>query len=272
MNHRNRVAELWDRYMAAWISGESALKAWIDAQGAEVASDLATWQSSYSGTGRGALDLDCFPDPFTGDLRGVRCEPTLVVLGLNPGVGYPELHGREGKWTNRIRESTYSRCFERSPPGDMDWIDLYGRESTYWRNLIAFGKRWCGHGFSFQQLLNLELYPWHSNSLTAGLQCPPRIVERYVIQPLAEVNTNQIFAFGKPWLQICMGLNFDIIAEYGDNATQFPGPTTSGWRVVVFRSRTMKAPIVVSWQKGYAGPPGKSRISTLRTILDNARR
>ncbi|WP_437605088.1 hypothetical protein WMF20_28365 [Sorangium sp. So ce834] len=268
--HRNRVADVWDAYVGAWIEGDDALDAWLKDQDTTVARDLTAWQNSYTGTGRGALDLTCFPDPFTGDLRGVNGEPLLVVLGLNPGVGYPKLHGRDGIWTNRIREASFSRCFERSPPGDRNWLELHGRESVYWRNLIRFGQRWCGDGFTFRQLLNFELYPWHSNSLTAGLRCPPEVVDRYVFQPLAEVETRYVFAFGRGWDDVCRGLGLPVVRRYGDGADPFPGASSPGWTVVVFRSATMAAPIIVSWQHGYAGPPGERRLETLRAIIDDA--
>jgi hypothetical protein len=268
-NHRTRVADLWDGYLKAWIEGDDALEDWTRCQDPSLERDLDSWQRSYTGLGRGALDLSCFPDPYTGDIRGNHGEPLLVTLGLNPGIGYPELQGRSGVWTNRIREVSLSKCFNRSPPGDRDWLRIHGGESIYWRNLLRFGNRWCGNDFDFSRLLNFELYPWHSISLTSQIRCPPKVVSRYVLQPLAEFQVRHIFAFGRAWDGVCRGLGFQEVCRFGEGCKPFPGVSTPGWTVVLFRSSLLPASIVVSWQKGYAGPPGSGRLETLRKILDH---
>nr|WP_199303581.1 MULTISPECIES: hypothetical protein [unclassified Synechocystis] len=193
----------------------------------------------------------------------------MVVLGLNPGVGYPELQSRDGVWANRIRQTSFSKCFDRSPPGDQAWLKLHVKESPYWRSLMSFGQRCCGNNFEFSQILNFELYPWHSSALTSALNCPPSIIDLYVFQPLAEVQTRHIFAFGKPWDKVFQGLGLTEVRRYGDGFQPLPGVSTPGWTVVIFRSALMTVPIIVSWQQGYAGPPGKPRLQALRAIIEN---
>lgn len=192
--NRNEVADFWDDYILAWIQGEESLEKWLFAQDPSISDDLMRWMNSYRGSGKGALDLSCFPDPYTGDLRGSDREPKLICLGLNPGIGYESLQGRDGLWTRRILNSSYSACADRSVPGDpCGWLQYHRKESPYWRKLLNFGKRWYGESFTHIDLLNLELYPWHSNSLTDGLDCPGDIIQRYVLDPLAEVDCKTIF-------------------------------------------------------------------------------
>lgn len=78
---------------------------------------LDRWLVSYQGHGAGAVDLAHYPDPYVGDLRGLRSEPRLVVLGLNPGLGYDELQGPDGTWSQRTRELGYSRGFAQPGRG-----------------------------------------------------------------------------------------------------------------------------------------------------------
>jgi hypothetical protein len=117
----------------------------------------------------------------------------------------------------------------------------------------------------------MELYPWHSNSLSAGLSCPVDIVQRYVLQPLSELDVQSVFAFGRPWHHVASGAGWQEICRYGENGKHFPGPSVAGWNVVLYRAEPIKVPLVVSWQKGYAGPPGRNRLETLRAILSTPR-
>jgi len=267
--NRREAADFWDDYILAWIQGEAALETWLAEQEPSIQSDLTRWMNSYCGTGKGALDLSCFPDPYVGNLRGSEKEPRMICLGLNPGVGYPSLQGRGGLWTNRILDSSYSSCVERSVPGDPSgWLQYHKKESPYWRKLINFGKRWHGVSFTHKDLLNFELYPWHSNCLTAGLDCPVDIIQRYVLSPLSGIDCKLVFAFGKSWKQVCSNANMRAIERYGEGFQPFPGVDCPGWSVVLFQSSASPKVFVVSWQKGYAGPPGKERIPTLQAILN----
>lgn len=266
--NRTELADFWDDYIHAWVCGESEFQQWQSLQHPSLIGDLVTWQNSYRGSGKGALDLACFPDPYMGDLRGLISEPRLIVLGLNPGVGYSQLQGRDGLWSHRIRTSSYSRCVDRSPPADpCGWLEHHQKESPYWRKMLNFGSRWCGDDFTYQDLLNFELYPWHSSSLTAGLHCPGDIIARYVLAPISDFGCQHVFAFGKSWEHVSMNIGLKVIDRYGDGAKPFPGPDCPGWTVVLFASSVMSAMIVVSWQKGYAGPPGAERLSTLKLLL-----
>jgi hypothetical protein len=267
--NRQEAVKFWDDYILAWIHGEAALETWFSAQDPLISSDLNRWMNSYRGSGRGALDLSCFPDPYVGDLGGSEREPQMISLGLNPGVGYAGLQGRGGLWTNRILTSSYSSCADRSVPGDPSgWLQHHKKESPYWRKLLNFGKRWHGESFTHKDLLSVELYPWHSNSLTAGLDCPGDIIQHYVLSPLAEFECKTVFAFGKSWEQVCLNAGMRVIDRYGIGYRQFPGVDCPGWSVVLFRPSASPALFVVSWQKGYAGPPGQERIPTLQAILN----
>ncbi len=185
MSARERVADLWDEVVATWEPGQDAWR-----------SPLDDWFKSYGGRGSGAVNLDQYPDPWVGDLRGLVRQPRLVVLGLNPGVGYDELQGPTGIWTRRILQAGYSHCLHRSPPEDpASWLAVHKKQSVYWVRVEHFARRWLvDPSASHSDVLNFELYPWHSLRLTGGLASPPAIVREFVLEPVAEVAVPRVFA------------------------------------------------------------------------------
>ncbi|QIG42042.1 hypothetical protein G5V58_03985 [Nocardioides anomalus] len=259
MSARGEVADFWDEVLRLWIAGE-------DHQIAE----LPAWFASYKGTGVGSLDLSTYPDPYVGDLRGGTHDVKIIALGLNPGTGYPQLQGPQGTWTGRIAEQGYGHCFERSPAEDPDtWIALHGKPSLYWKNLTTFSRRWLGDdSVSVHNILNLELYPWHSNKLTAAITPPPELIEKYVWAPVQEADAEIVFAFGKPWFSVCDALELPEAASWGPGGEALPGSTVEGWRVVAYRLPSEQF-VLVSAQPGYAGPPGPERTHVLRGLVED---
>ncbi|RYC10496.1 anti-phage DNA glycosylase Brig1 [Nocardioides zhouii] len=258
---RHRVADFWDEVLAEWRPGTSHLVRPLD-----------RWHAGYSGKGAGAVDLDHYPDPYIGDLRGLRSEPRLVFLGLNPGIGYDDLQGNDGVWTRRIRESGYSRCFERSPAEDpVTWRSMHGKESTYWRNIVRFERRWLGdEAAGVSDLLNLELYPWHSNRIVGAMSPPLDLIKEYVWDPVEETAVDEVFAFGRVWLDVCRSLGLDEVGTWGPDTEPVPGSNMNHWRVSLFRLDSGQF-VVASSQQGSAAPPGPGRTVLLKQLVDEIR-
>lgn len=259
MTARANVADFWDDVLARWIDNRDHL-----------VPPLHEWLNSYSGTGKGAVDDGHYPDPYVGDLRGGTHDVRLVVLGLNPGRGYPGLQGRDGIWTKRIAEDGYSHCFNRSPAEDArSWIELHVKQSPYWRNLINFGKRWTNDpNFDVHGILNFELYPWHSDAVTAPMVPPPQVIDQFIWQPCQEVGTQAVFAFGAPWFQLCAALDLHEAKRWGADGTPFPMEDDKGWRMRAYRLPSGQF-AVVSSQPGFAGPPGPKRLGIMRDLLSD---
>lgn len=217
---RRDVADFWDEQLERWCGGDR-----------DVPPELRTWYDAYASTGKGAVDLGHYPDPYVGDLRGQGAEPRLVLLGLNPGEGYGPLQGPEGVWTRRIREQGYSRCSRRSPAEDRDeWIAHHGKPSKYWQNVERFARRWLrDDGASAADVLNLELYPWHSVGLTGAPSPPADIVKQFVLDPVQEVDVPEVLAFGKPWFAVCEQLGLPKLAHFGAGRPWPVDAPTSWW-------------------------------------------
>lgn len=257
--HRARVADFWDSALEDWMAERTPSE------------ELRQWRDSYRGTGAGKVDDSCYPDPYVGDLRGLESEPEVVVLGLNPGVGYPPLQGRDGLWTRRIAEQGYSRCLTRSPAEDPDvWIDHHRGPSVYWRNLIRFSSRWLGRDATVSDILNFELYPWHSSKITGPMNPPVDLVDRYVWKPIEEVPTSVVFAFGTKWFDVCESLQLERIAAWDAGSDELRAGGVESWRLAMYALPSGQV-TVVSAQAGYAGPPNEQRTEIIRSLMEERR-
>lgn len=253
---RRAVADFWDTQLRRWCSGRH-----------DVSPELRSWFESYVGKGKGAVDLGHYPDPYVGDLRGVRAEPRLVILGLNPGVGYGPLQGPDGIWTRRIGEQGYSHCFRRSPAEDQEeWFAHHGKPSKYWENIERFTRRWlCDDTAGALDVLNLELYPWHSVGLTGTLTPPVDVVERFVWDPVQEIDVPDVFAFGKPWFSVCEQLGLTRLAHFGAGRP-WPVDAPPTWELAMYQLPSGQI-VVVSAQPGFAGPPGSEKLEIMRGLV-----
>jgi hypothetical protein len=256
---RHAIADFWDDVLDRWTSGQNHL-----------VGPLGRWMTSYKGAGKGAVDLDHYPDPYVGDLRGLAHDPRLVVLGLNPGIGYDQLQGPDGIWTRRIREQSYSGCFERSPAQDTaSWIALHGRQSVYWNALLRFARRWLEDDKAGpSDILALELYPWHSASVTAPMQPPSELIEQYVWAAVSEIDVPVVFALGAPWFKNVEALGLPQVALFGKGGVPFVEPVNeaANWRVGVYELPSGQH-VVVNSQSGNGQPPGPDRTPILQATL-----
>jgi len=257
--HRVAVANFWDKVLDRWAGGEDHLIV-----------PLERWIASYQGAGKGAVDLGHYPDPYVGDLRGHVHEPRMVVLGLNPGIGYDQLQGPDGIWTARIREQGYSGCFQRSPAQDpASWIALHGRESAYWSALLRFTRRWLGDDHAgVDDVLGLELFPWHSAAVTAPMQPPPDLIDEYIWAPVSELNVPVVFALGAPWFKNVEALGLPLVTLFGKGGVPFAEPVNeqANWRVGLYELPSGQY-IIVNSQSGSGQPPGPDRTSILQATL-----
>lgn len=257
MRARTEVADFWDDVLARWLAGHDHL-----------VPPLPEWLASYQGKGDGAVDLAHYPDPYVGDLRGFNHEPRLVLLGLNPGIGYDSLQAPDGLWAERVRREGYSHCLQRSPAEDPDaWIDLHGKPSVYWHRLIRFARRWLDDpAAGVHDLLDFELYPWHSRKIQGPMKPPAHILQRFVWEPSQEVTTSVVFAFGRPWFALCDDLGLPVIERYGGPDGKPLKHWAGDWRVHFFELPSRQV-AVVSSQLGYAGPPGDERTKELKELV-----
>ena len=252
MSAVERVADLWDAVTADWLDGQEILPA-----------ALEPWFASYSGKGAGRVTREAFAEPYLGDLRGT---PRFVILGLNPGQAVLDFQARDGIFANAIREGgSYSAWAALNPYLSEAWTRVHDR-NRYHTSRLRFARAWLGDAaLTPNELLTLELYPWHSKRVTAPIVPPMDIVEELIWQPLAEIPVEFVFAFGKPWLGACQALGLPERGRRGRGGENYGSPVAS--RTVVVFELSSGQRVIVLWQSGYAGPPALGDTQRLRERL-----
>jgi len=247
-----RVADFWDAVTRQWLAGEDALP-----------DSLERWFASYSGRGAGRVTREAFAEPYGGDLRGT---PRFVTLGLNPGQAVLDFQARDGIFAKAIRKAgSYSAWAASHPYLGETWTRVHGR-NRYATARLRFARGWLGDsGLTPNELITLELYPWHSTRVTAPIVPPKDIVEEFVWQPLAEIPVDFVFAFGKPWLGACQALGLPERGRWGRGGENY-GSRVASRTVVVFELPSGQR-VIVLWQSGYAGPPALDDVQRLRERL-----
>jgi hypothetical protein len=107
----------------------------------------------------------------------------------------------------------------------------------------------------------LELYPWHSTRVTAPIRPPSEVLSEFLWDPLAEVDLDTIWAFGKHWLTVATDLALVESDRWDGN--HFSTPARAAVAFVLPSGQRL----VVVWQLGYAGPPGDEDVRRLQALL-----
>ena len=255
MSVRAEVADFWDEHTRAWLAGEDPMP-----------DPLPRWYASYTGRGAGAVTREGFAEPYGGDLRG---QARVVTLGLNPGRAELDFQARRGIFAGQLRSGSYSAWARSWPYLSSQWERSKGR-NRYTRSRLEFGRRWFEDpALAPDDVLLMELYPWHSTRVTAKIIPPPEIIDRFIWQPLAEHPPDFIFAFGKDWLEVCRGLRLPEVGRWGQGGLDI-GSTVASRAVAAFALPSQQW-VVVCWQSGYAGPPGSEDTRRIREALTAVR-
>jgi hypothetical protein len=252
---RERVAAFWDANWQDWRTGAYPLT-----------DPLHSWYESYQGTGLGAPSLAGFPEPYIGDLAGVRPDqPLVVLLGLNPGQYVPEFQATDGIFAQEIQEMGSYRAWAASGPYLRKPWDTQGA-NRYWRNRLGFTRRWLqSPGATHENLIIFECYPWHSTKVTAPMRPPRRLMDEFVFEPIGELPVDLVFAFGRVWDDVAASLRLDCIAELGKDGGNYRSVVASR-AVRVYQLPTGQR-LVVEWHMGGAGPPSAPETELLREAL-----
>jgi hypothetical protein len=252
----DRVAGFWDAVSERWLAGDDSLP-----------DPLERWFASYAGRGAGLVTREAFAEPYVGELRG---SPRFVILGLNPGAASLEFQGRDGIFANEIRaRGSYSAWAKSHPYLGETWTRVNGR-NRYMATRLRFARDWLeDQCLAPGELLTFELYPWHSRRVTAPIVPPVDIIDAFIWCPLADIQADYIFAFGKPWLHVCRALALPEVGRWGHGGIDFGSKVAS--RAVVAFALPSGQWVVVSSQAGYAGPPRRDDALRLRGQLEARR-
>ena len=244
---RDGVADFWDEVIAAWSRGDHPHEH----------EPLRTWFSGYRGTGRGAVTVDASPEPYIGPLATRHGQPRLVTLGLNPGAADLDFQGRSGKFADEMKR--FSDWAVTAPYLRDPWTEIHP-QNRYHESLLRFARRWLGDStVRSEDILVLEMFPWHSERVTAAMRPDPSVIERFIWQPLSEIEVGEVFAFGAPWRRLAQDLDLQRISSDIQLAVE-------SRQVETFRLPSQQQ-LIVSWQAGYSGPPGAADATAIKKSL-----
>jgi hypothetical protein len=255
VGYREDVAQFWDAHVAGWLDGADAMD-----------DSLECWFLSYQGEGSGLVSRDGLTEPYHGDLLG---EPKAVVLGLNPGRYHPEFQSRAGIFAGEIRScGSYTAWATTGPYVRPPWTDRMGRNRYFAARLGFAGRLADIEDPQPNDLLVFELYPWHSIKVTARMRPPSELIERFVWQPISELDVSHVFAFGREWDHLASGLRLPQVAALGSGGLDY-GSTVATRAVRIYRLRSGQH-LVVEWHSGSAGPPGLQETVLLRDAVQRS--
>lgn len=248
MSSRDDAVAFWDAEIGRWARGDI-----------ELSPDLNRWMGAYEGRGEGSVERTAFPEPYIGPLAG-NLTPALVMLGLNPGAAALDFQGQGGLFTRQIAASSYSQWAGTAPYTGEAWESAMGK-NRYHRNRLSFARRLHQReNLRAEDLLYVELYPFHSRRVTGAIDPDPDVLDRFVFGPIGDLDVGQVFAFGKPWTRVAERIGLGV----GE-------PLRVTWQTPSREARSYRLPtgqdLIILSQNGYAGPPGEADTETLRCEL-----
>jgi hypothetical protein len=266
-----RLSLMWDEVVARFIDGAAP---WTE--------ELRPWLYAYRGsTPDTKMVDDAIPEPFTGRLDR---KPKAILLALNPGNAFmgaqtwmgkqpmPDLQSRQGRFAQEIKECNGS--YTTWARGPFDWPALNGgSKHPFVTSRMRFANDWVlDDTVQPDEVVWFDLYPWHSKSWSSIDVRPAdvrNLIDKYVAQPIAALDSNWTFAFGKPWFDVLPAIGFDKVLEIsGANGDSWENQTPS--RIVaVFVSRISACRVIAMRHSGSAGPPKQSEVASLRKLLDS---
>ncbi|MGH2660720.1 MAG: anti-phage DNA glycosylase Brig1, partial [Actinomycetota bacterium] len=243
---------------------ESAIQHFL-AGGTSAASDeLRRWRSSYRGAGPGSVEDRAFPEPYLGSLEpGVA---KAVFLALNPGRADLSFQGRGGLFAEEIRGLGSYAAWARTWPYLRDpWITTHGANRHHGTRL-RFLRRWFGdEALGPERMVGVELYPWHSTSLTAPIRPPVEIVHEFVLEPIAELGEATVFAFGAAWFSLLPAVGVEVVARLGAGGRPYGSRVPS--RAVLIGRTPERSLVVAEKHTGSASPPSRREVELLRDAV-----
>jgi hypothetical protein len=142
-------------------------------------------------------------------LRGTTIDPRAIVFGLNPGQFFLRMRSRHRVFACGVREyGSYSGCAATHPYDQEPWLSFRGGRNRYVTSRLRFAADWLSQSLCHIELLIFEMCPWRSTAVTGPMRPPAEIIDWFVWQPAAEIDTEYVFAFGQRWT--------DIAEEYDD--------------------------------------------------------
>jgi len=249
---REWVSDFWDEVVAGFFAGR---------QPHVEDETLRLWHSAYAGVGKGEVTTLAFPEPYVGPMSPTRGEPRLVILGLNPGAADLKFQGRGGVFDREMQAfGSYAGWAASAPYLRPPWLNATRQRNKFHEDRLRFARRWTNDdAVRGEDVLAIELFPWHSVGLTAPIRPDVRLVETFVWGPLREIESPVVFAFGKDWVAVARMLGLREISVSVD------------FSVAMRRLNSFELPtgqrLAVVWQTSFLSVPSSYDVEAVRDAL-----
>jgi hypothetical protein len=210
------------------------------------------------------VDPAAIPEPYLGSWNQAQA----AVLDLHPGKVFPRFQHRRGLFDREIGEmGSYAAWAASWPYVRTPWTDDLPpvRHIT---SRLRFLQDWFDEPeLSYDAMLGVELYPWHVTTATAPIRPDPGVVREFVLEPLADSDVREVFAFGTPWFAMLTDhLSLEVVARLGAGGRDYGSRVES--RTVLVCAGRRRLRIVVEKHRGGVGPPATDETLRLRNEIE----
>lgn len=205
-----RLSPMWDEVLENFIDGAPP---WTE--------ELRPWVDAYRGVTTATRRVDhAMPEPQ----REIGSQTQDNHAALNPGNAFmgvetwmgrqpmPDLQSRRGRFAQQIEESggSYTKWARR--PFDSPALNG-GSPHPFVTSRMRFVNDWVSEDpVEPDEVVWFDLYPWHSKSWSSIDVRNPQVqglIDAYVAQPIAALDSDWTFAFGKPWFDVLPLIGFE---------------------------------------------------------------
>ena len=254
---RRQLVAFWDQHVAHWLAGADPMT-----------DPLLRWYASYPGSGPGRVTRDGFVEPYS---AGRMCSASntrrdLWSWGSTPATSTHRI--RPGPASSLPRSGTdtgpSAPGHEAAPTTETPGRPPTGPIAT--RSRRHFARVWLSDpSATLNDLLIVELYPWHSARVTAAMRPPADLLDQFIWKPLSELRVAHYFAFGRPWQRAAEAIGLRRVAALGAGGTPY-GSTVPSRAVRIYKTPSDHT-LVVEWPAGGAGPPRADEVEILRRAI-----
>ncbi len=246
------AAGVWEKAIASFLRNRSS-----------VVPELEPWFACAQGLGAGNASPQYLPEPYIGRLDETS---RAALLALGPGERAKGFQEPDGVFADEIRElGSYAAWAATSPFLREPWLSGPG-PNLHFRSRLRFVRNWFEDpAIRPDEVLHMELFPWHSKIVTAPMVVPTDIVDEFVFVPLAALRTPIVFAFGAPWFHIAAQCGFRKVKTLGEHAPAHDGAPANR-RILVARRDNLT--LVLEKRSGTPGPPRAASVPAMRAAIE----
>lgn len=205
--------KMWDNYFVESINDKSYIPKDIV---------LREYYDSYKAKGKNTIKQEKYmPEPFLGDFKNA----SVAIINKNPGGVLPWQNWESGEVALKMRETSLTKDLE-APYSEWAKDFVYFKTNDgggdFFRNRLKYMNYILEENYIADNLLNIELYPWHSSQFdNKKFDNDEFNFKEFVLDPLMDTNINFVFLLRKYVSDVAerCGLKFKLIDHTWNSST-----------------------------------------------------